>query len=125
MVSSERLIPFGLVLLAVCLTVTGELFLKSGMNRIGPLSLATLSGAIGRMLATPPLWFGFGFIACGGVVWLVAISRAPLSWAYPMLSLGYVLILVFSRLILGEAVAPVRWGGVAVIILGVYLIFRS
>lgn len=125
MVSSERLIPFALVLLAVCLTVTGELFLKSGMNRIGPLSPSTLAGSIPRMLATPPLWIGFGFIACGAAVWLVAISRAPLSWAYPMLSLGYVLVLIFSRIALHEAVPPVRWVGVAVIILGVYLISRS
>jgi drug/metabolite transporter (DMT)-like permease len=125
MVPGERLIPFLLVLVAVCLTVTGELFLKTGMNRVGPLTLGALPGAVARMAATPPLWIGFAFIACGAAVWLVAISRVPLSWAYPMLSLGYVLVLVFSRLALHEAVAPIRWAGVAVIVAGVYLIFRS
>ena len=125
MVPQEKLTAFLLVAGAVCLTVTGELFLKSGMNRIGPVVLAALSSTAARVVQVPQVWIGFGFIGCGALLWLAAISRVDLSWAYPILSLGYLLVLVFSRIILGEPVSPIRWIGTAVIVLGVYLLFRS
>lgn len=125
MVPQERLGALTLVLCAVCLTVTGELFLKSGINRVGLITFSTLVESIGRMARTPQIWTGFGFIGCGAGFWLVALSRAPLSWAYPILSLGYVLVLVFSRLALGETVSPLRWAGTLIILLGVALVFRS
>jgi len=57
--------------------------------------------------------------------WLVAISRVELSYAYPMISISYVLVVFLSWLIFKEEVGPVRWLGVAIIIFGVYLISRS
>ncbi len=125
MVPQQRLIAFLLVACAVCLTVTGELFLKSGMNRVGPVGLANLGATVARVAGTPHVWAGFSFIGAGALLWLTAISRAPLSWAYPILSMGYVLILLFSRIVLNEPVSWVRWIGTAVIITGVYLVFRS
>ena len=125
MVSHERLIPFLLVVCAVCLTVTGELFLKSGMNRVGPVSLDVLASALGRAARAPQIWVGFLFVFAGAMIWLTVLSRAPLSWAYPILSLGYVLILVLSKIVLGETVPLTRWLGTLIIIGGVWLVFRS
>jgi drug/metabolite transporter (DMT)-like permease len=114
-----------LVFVAVCFSVTGELLLKQGMNLVGVLSLSTLSVTVPKMLRTWHLYAGLGSIAVGAVFWLAAISRVNLSWAYPMLAMGYVLVLVFSRLILHEHVSVVRWGGTLLIVIGVYLISRS
>ncbi len=125
MVPGERLTPFLLVACAVCLTVTGELFLKSGMNRVGVVSFDRLAATFMRVAGTPQIWIGFLFAAGGAALWLAALSRAPLSWAYPILSLGYVLVLVFSRIVLGETVPAARWIGTLVIIGGVWLVFRS
>lgn len=125
MVSNEKLTSFLLILTAICLTVTGELFLKSGMNRVGVVGLDRLLSTVGRVIGTPQVWVGFAFIAAGACFWLAAISRAQLSWAYPILSLGYVLVLLFSRIALSEPVGWVRWVGTAVIMTGVYLVFRS
>ena len=116
---------FILVLVAVCFSVTGELLLKSGMTQAGVISLANLSVVVPRMLRIWQLWLGFGSIGVGACVWLAAISRVDLSWAYPMLAMGYVLALFFSGLILHEHVSPVRWLGAIVIALGVYLVSRS
>ena len=125
MVPQERLIALGLVLAAVCLTVTGELFLKSGMNRVGPIALGSLLFSAQKIVRTPEVWAGFSFIGGGALFWLAAISRAPLSWAYPILSIGYLLVLFFSRLVLAEPVSPARWIGTLIIILGVFLVYRS
>lgn len=125
MVPSERLTPFLLVVCAVCLTVTGELFLKSGMNRVGIVAIDRLAASVLRAAATPQIWIGFLFVFAGAMLWLTALSRAPLSWAYPILSLGYVIVLLFSKIVLGESVPLMRWAGTLIIIGGVWLVFRS
>jgi len=125
MVANERLIAFLLVICAVCLTVTGELFLKTGMNRVGTVHLGELIAAIGRVARTPHIWVGFLFAFCASLLWLAALSRAPLSFAYPILSLGYILVLVFSRFVLHEPVSLLRWLGTAVVMCGIWLVFQS
>jgi multidrug transporter EmrE-like cation transporter len=58
-------------------------------------------------------------------VWLAALSKAPVSTAYPMLSLGYVVVAVVSVAWLGESMTPVKIAGIALICLGVVLLTRS
>jgi multidrug transporter EmrE-like cation transporter len=117
--------PFLLVLIAISFSVTGELLLKSGMNQIGVFSFSNLFPTLGRILTHPKILGGFLFFALGAFWWLAAISRVNLSWAYPMLAIGYILILLFSAVILKEHVNPIRWFGAVVICLGIYLVFRS
>jgi drug/metabolite transporter (DMT)-like permease len=114
-----------LVFIAVCFSVTGELLLKAGMTQVGVLSLHNLTAMIPRMLRTPFLWLGLGSIGIGAGFWLVVISRVDLSWAYPMLAMGYILALIFAGLVLREHVPLIRWIGAVVIVVGVYLITRS
>ena len=116
---------FILVFVAVCFSVTGELLLKAGMSQVGVLSFGNLAVAVPRMLRQPHLWLGFGSIAVGACFWLAAISRVDLSWAYPMLAIGYILALIFAGLVLHEPIPLIRWIGAAVIVGGVYLISRS
>ena len=117
--------PFLIVVTAICFSVTGELLLKSGMNSIGILSLSNFWPTLGKIVTNPRIIGGFGFFGVGAVFWLAAISRVPLSWAYPMLSIGYLLILLFSAVILKEQVAPLRWIGALIICVGIVLVFRS
>jgi len=117
--------PFLIIMTAICFSVTGELLLKSGMNRIGVLSFSNLLPTLGRIVTHPRTLGGFGFFGLGAIFWLAAISRVNLSWAYPMLAVGYILILIFSAVILKEHVSLVRWAGALVICLGIVLVFRS
>lgn len=119
------MIPFLIVAVAVCFSVTGELFLKAGMNQIGAFGFGDLLPTLGRIVTHPRILIGFASIGVGAVFWLAALARVDLSWAYPMLSLGYVLVLLLSAAFLGESVSTVRWFGVLVIIVGVILVSRS
>lgn len=118
-------LPFFLVLIAVCFSVTGELFLKHGMNHVGILSLASFATVFPKMLRTWSLYAGLGSITIGAGFWLMAISRVDLSWAYPLLAMGYILVMFFSAIVLREPVLPIRWIGAVLIVIGVYLITRS
>ena len=117
--------PFLIVITAICFSVSGELLLKSGMNSVGVLSLTNFWPTFGKVFTNPRILSGFGLFGIGAVFWLAAISRVPLSWAYPMLSIGYILILLFSAVVLKEQVAPLRWVGALVICVGIVLVFRS
>jgi multidrug transporter EmrE-like cation transporter len=58
-------------------------------------------------------------------VWLAALSKAPVSTAYPMLSLGYVVVAAVSVMWLGESMSPAKVLGIALICAGVVLVSRS
>ncbi len=119
--------PVALVLIAVSLTVSGELLLKHGMNQHGALLLdpATIVPNLLRIFSNPQILCGFALIFSAGIFWLSAISQMNLSVAYPMLSTSYVLILIASGLFLGETITWVRVAGVLVIMSGVGLVFWS
>jgi multidrug transporter EmrE-like cation transporter len=72
------------------------------------------------------------FVIAGGVLyalsfalWLIVLTRADLSYAYPLLSMGYVIVVLLSRVLFQEAVTPIRLAGTLVICVGVFLISRT
>ena len=118
---------FALLMIAMCLTVTGELLLKTGMNRHGELnvSLDTLVPTAVKLFSSPFVLGGFVFVFSGALFWLAVLSRWPLSLAYPLLSISYIIGIIASVIFLKEKVNAVQIVGVFVIILGVFLISRS
>jgi len=117
--------PLLLVIVAVCFSAAGELCLKSGMDQIGILTFSNLWPTLGRIVTNARIVTGFASIGVGAVFWLAVLSRVNLSWAYPMLSLGYILVLLFSALVLREPVSALRWIGALVVVVGVFLITRT
>jgi drug/metabolite transporter (DMT)-like permease len=71
------------------------------------------------------VWAGLVLFGVSALVWLVVLSRASLSFAYPFASLTYVLIVLFDRFWLNESVPALRWGGVALIIAGIVLVAQT
>src|SRR5215210_266662 len=118
---------FGLLMIAMSLTVTGELLLKSGMNRHGELnvSFSTLVPTAVKLFTSPFVVGGFFFVFSGALFWLAVLSRWPLSLAYPLLSISYIIGITASVLLLKEKVTLVQIAGVFVIILGVFLVSRG
>src|SRR3954447_2762582 len=101
---------FALLMIAMCLTVTGELLLKSGMNRHGELnvSFSTLVPTAVKLFSSPFVLGGFVFVFSGALFWLAVLSRWPLSLAYPLLSISYIIGIAASVLLLKEKVTPVQ-----------------
>lgn len=114
------MIVFALLLIAICFTVTGELLLKAGMNRVGEFSPSV--AVVVRTFTEWRVVLGFGLIFGGALFWLGVISRVDFSFAYPMLALSYVVSLIPARLILQEDVTLNRIVGALIIVLGVVVI---
>ncbi len=117
-----------LIFLAIIIGLGGQLSLKTGMNRIGrvdTIDLSNILSLIGKAALSPIILFGLGLYVVGFIVWLIVLSRVDLSFAYPMISLNYVLIVFFSWLVLGEHLDLTRLIGVLVICSGVVILSRS
>ena len=117
-----------LILASVACGVAGQLSLKGGMTRVGTLGADTLANPLVTALhvfGQPLVITGLGCYVLGAAVWLVVLSRVPLSLAYPSLALSYVLTALLASAVLGEHVPGVRWAGIATICVGVVMISRS
>jgi len=121
------LVSFGFLLAGVLLNAVAQLLLKAGTNAVGQFeySMANLL-PIGFRLATEP--HIFGGLCCYVVsvaVWIAGLSRVPVSVAYPMLSLGYVVNAALAYWLFGESITLQKTLGIVFIIIGVYLVARS
>jgi len=118
---------YAMLLVGICMSVTGELLLKHGMNQMGVLSLnpGTLLPSLVRTFSSPFILLGFAAVFGGSIFWLAVISRVQLSYAYPLLSLGYVIVVISSWAFLNEQLSLQRVAGVLVICLGVFVVSRT
>ncbi|MDE2260050.1 MAG: EamA family transporter [Betaproteobacteria bacterium] len=121
------LASFSLILTGVLLNAIAQLLLKAGTNAIGHFDFEWRNlFPIGWQLATEPhILGGLMCYAVSLVVWILALSRVPVSMAYPMLSIGYVVNAAAAYWLLGESFSALRLAGIFVVILGVFLIARS
>jgi drug/metabolite transporter (DMT)-like permease len=122
-----NLVSFSLILTGVLLNAAAQLLLKAGTNAIGHFEFHVDNVIpIGLKLALQPhILGGMTCYAVSLVVWIMALSRVPVSVAYPMLSIGYVVNAVVAHFWLGEALATQKMLGIGFIVLGVYIVFRS
>jgi len=120
----------GLILVSVALAALAQLTLKHGMNQVTreggtPLDLGQPLQTARRIGTNVSVWLGLATFVLSATVWLIVLSKASLSFAYPFASLTYVLILVFDRLVLHQPISGIRYAGVALIIGGLLLISRT
>ncbi len=123
----KPMIVYVFILTTVTATVMGQLILKYAMSRYGEISNNFREGLsfLTRALLNPLviLCFAFGFIAA--LAWIAAVSKSDLSFAYPFVSLSYPLVLLFASLLLKEPVPAMRWIGILIIMLGIFVISRT
>lgn len=120
-------ISFSLLMTGVLLNAGAQLLLKAGTNAVGTFEYSSANIVpIGWKLATEPhIVGGLGCYVISVVVWIMALSRVEVSIAYPLLSVGYVVNAIAAYYLFGEAVTPMRLAGIAVIIVGVWIVARS
>lgn len=108
------------ILISVLLVDTGQLMLRYGVKDL-TLTASNIIAAI----FTPFVFFGLLFLVSSSFFWLIAISKEDLSLAYPMISMGYVLVAVLSFLLFNDNLSLHRLLGIFVIVGGVFLMSRT
>ncbi len=116
-----------LILAGVLLNAAAQICLKQGMKAVGPFAFVVenIIPASLKVMTNLFILLGVGCYVVSVVIWLMVLSRVDVSYAYPMLSVGYIVTAFAGKALFGEALGPVRWSGIIVICFGVYLITRS
>jgi len=114
---------FILLSVVIVLNVLGHVFLKAGMNRIGGISPLQLLSDFSKVFSTPYIIFGLLSYVLSVAMYMVVLSRAHLSYAYPLLNgLAYALIILISWQVFREPFSTIKWIGIFLILLGVVLV---
>ena len=122
-----RVADLGWLLTGVALNSFAQLGLKAATRTTGVIEGSP--GALwlaGRELAAVfAFWLALTCYVISVFVWIVGLSRVPVSQAYPVLSVGYIITALLACMILGESITVERWAGIGLIIAGVLLVSRS
>jgi multidrug transporter EmrE-like cation transporter len=118
---------FSFLMAGVLLNAVAQLLLKAGTNVLGVITITrdNWTSEFGRMAVEPHFIAGTACYVVSLVVWILGLSRVPVSIAYPMLSIGYVVNAVAAYYLFGETLTVARWTGIAFIVLGVWLVART
>ena len=122
------LMTWVLILTGVGLNAAAQLLLKVATRPLSHFSVFNadiLSSSITVLFRSVPFWAGMICYAASLCVWVAALAKAPVSTAYPMLSLGYVVVAAVSVAWLGESLTPAKMLGIALICTGVVLVSRN
>jgi len=120
-------ITWVLLLGGVALNAGAQLFLKAATRTSG--RLVDDSGAVSWVAAlhlvhAPPLWAGLACYCVSVFFWVGGLSRVPVSVAYPLLSVGYIINAFAAAALFGEALSAMKLTGIALIVAGVLVLTR-
>jgi len=116
-----------LIMLGVLLNAAAQLFLKEGMRRIGHFEFIW-ANAVPITMQVAGNVFVLGGLLCyiiSVAVWLLVLSRVEVSFAYPLLSVGYIVNAVAGYYLFQENLSIVRITGILIICVGVFFVTKS
>jgi len=121
--SGKTIFSVGLVFCTVLLTVYGQLILKWRVNRAGPLPVELVKKAVFllTLLVDPWVVSVIPITLVAGLCWMAAMTKLELSYAYPFMSLAFVLVLILSAVLFHEAVSMPKVLGMVIVLVGLII----
>lgn len=120
---SDKMSVLLLILVSVALGVLGQVSLKQGLTSSGRLELKDLiSYRLLSLVKEKFVVLGIVLYISATAIWLVVLSQEEISFAYPLVALGYILVAILGKLVFNENLTFFRIIGILLIILGVYFI---
>lgn len=117
-----------MILVMVICGPLGNVLLGKGMKQVGSVRVWPVShllpAAVG-IFASVPIWMGIASLIVFFIAYMLVLSWADYSFVQPASSAAYGVVALFGYLMLGERVSPLRWAGIAIICLGVFVVSRT
>ena len=117
-----------LLLFVVLFAPLGNVLLSKGMKGIGSAqnwAAGDLFPVLVKILTSGTIWLGIGCLLAFFVAYMLVLTWADYSYVQPASAFSYAVVAVLSYFLLGEVVPPLRWAGIAVICLGVFVVGRT
>jgi len=119
------------ILLMIVLNDIGDTvsqtLMKQGLvaTGIGSVGMGNIMEFLSKGISSPVLWLGISIFVLNFFVWIVILYKIDLSIAMPVGSFSYILVPISAMIFFHERVEPLRWLGIAFIILGIYFVSKS
>ena len=119
---------FVMILIMIIAGPLGNVMLGMGMKSVGITAITSpsdLAHVAGRVFTTTAIWLGVASLLTFFVANILLLSWADYSFVQPASSMAYGVVALLSIFLLGETVSPLRWTGIAIICLGVFIVGRT
>lgn len=120
--NSVDLRTLGIAFISIALGATGQFLFRVGMLKIGKMTLHSIWGQLFQVIFTPAIFLGFLCFGLSSILWLIIISRWQLSFAYPLVALGYILVIGYGNIFLNETLDLPKVIGSLFIICGISIL---
>lgn len=109
------------IFMTILLTVYGQFIIKWQVMKLGELPGAFLEKILFLMSLLLNGWIVSGLLAAflAAFTWMAAMTKFPLGYAYPFISLSFVLVVLLSGVFFNETITPFKILGMILIISGV------
>jgi len=104
-----------------------QAFMKQGLAATGisSVGMGNMAEFLARGVSSPVLWLGILVYVLNFFIWIIIIYKVDLSIAMPVGSFSYILVPIAAMIFFHEKVEPLRWLGIAFIVLGIHLVSKS
>jgi multidrug transporter EmrE-like cation transporter len=114
--------PILLLLFSVFSASTGQVLFKKGVLMTGEVTLKnSVVGELLKLVFQPAVFSGLILYGVSTILWLLALSKTTLNFAYPFTALTFALVMLSSKVIFLEHIPTLRYFGIALICMGIFL----
>jgi len=114
-----------LILFIVLFAPLGNVLLSKGMKGVGSArnwARGDVLRILVSIIASGYIWLGIGCLLTFFVAYMLVLTWADYSYVQPASSFSYVVVAMLGYFLLGETVPPLRWIGILVICVGVFIV---
>ena len=109
---------YGALLLAVTANTVGQILFKMSADRMRD----STDGLVMAYMTSPYVWFAIGFYFATSIVWVWVLQWLPISTAYPVMSLVFILVPLAGIFLFNETQDLRFFIGIALIVVGIFLV---
>jgi drug/metabolite transporter (DMT)-like permease len=115
------------ILLTLLFTVYGQLVLKWQMGKAGSMPDNTIDKILFLLQQFLNPWIMSGFMSAflASLAWMAAMTRFNLNYAYPFMSLAFIIVMLFSVIFLRESLTLQSVLGTVLVVVGLTVIARA
>jgi drug/metabolite transporter (DMT)-like permease len=121
------MVPF-IFILGITVGAFGGILMKIGAGHMGPIEINSFQQFLNfliKLFTDIAALSGMALYFFSALIWSYLLTKLDISYVQPILALTYVATPILAIFILHEHVPSLRWVGIAVIILGVFIVARS
>jgi multidrug transporter EmrE-like cation transporter len=120
---AQKMTVLILIFASILLGVIGQLSMKKGMVNVGEISVTELFGKkLFSVVFEKFVFIGVALYIISAAFWLVILSQEELSFAYPLIGIGYIVTAILAKIFFHESLTMFKILGIILIVVGAFFV---